>query len=149
MFHFEGEKEFSLPPAALWAQLSDCRFLARCISSSVEVRDAQPHRCVCVHRPGFSFVRSTIEITIEIAEATPEREVHYRVHSKGIGSSSDVTASLRLEPRDSGTHVHWSADITQLGGLLKAVPQGLIQASAQKVIDELWTAVEGQLSGPA
>jgi carbon monoxide dehydrogenase subunit G len=149
MLHFEGDKEFALAPAALWTQLSDCRFLARCISEAVEIRESEPHRAVCVLRPGFSFVRGTIEITLQVEQATPERDIRYHVHGKGIGSSNDVTATLALTPKNSGTHIHWSADITQLGGLLKAVPVGLIQASAQKVIDDLWMSVEGKLSGPA
>jgi hypothetical protein len=35
--------------------------------------------------------------------------------------------------------------VTQLGGLLKMVPQGLLQAAAQKVIADAWAALEKKL----
>ena len=43
--------------------------------------------------------------------------------------------------------MHWIAEVKELGGLLKMVPQGLIRGAAQKVLDDAWTAVEAKLRG--
>ena len=48
---------------------------------------------------------------------------------------------LRLSPQGSGTHLEWEADIKELGGLLKAVPKGLVLAAAQKVIADACVAM--------
>jgi uncharacterized protein len=53
---------------------------------------------------------------------------------------------MTFEPKDGGTLVKWTGDITALTGLLKLVPKGLIQSSAGKVIDETWVAVSKRLS---
>ncbi len=37
----------------------------------------------------------------------------------------------------------------ELGGLLKAVPSGLMQAAAQKVSADAWALAERRLGGPA
>jgi carbon monoxide dehydrogenase subunit G len=145
MIHFEGDKDFALPPGELWARLSDCRFLAHCVPGMVSMKDAELEQAVCVLKPGFSFVRSTLEITLKRLEAVPETGLRYQVHSKGIGSTSQVIAAMTLSPQGTGTHVHWAADIEELGGLLKAIPQGLIQASAERVILDTWSSVEAKL----
>ena len=91
-------------------------------------------------------MRGTLEVSLRVVEAVPHTSARLQVHSKGIGSTSDVEAQLTFAPRDSGTRVHWTVEIKSLGGLLKAVPQGLIKASAQKVIADAWAAVEAQLA---
>ena len=53
-----------------------------------------------------------------------------------------------LKGADGGSRVAWRVDVTELGGLLKAVPQGLIKAAAQKVITDAWTSVDGKFYSP-
>src|SRR4051794_30684653 len=148
MLHFEGDKDFPQPPAELWPRLTDARFLVECVPDAEAVSRAEPDVAVCTLRPGFSFVRGTLEVTFQVSDRTPDTSARVLIHSKGIGSSSDVAAALELKPQDGGTRVHWTADVTQLGGLLKAVPQGLIKASAQKVINDVWASVEIRLRHP-
>jgi len=145
MIHFEGDKDYPLGPADLWVKLSDCRFLAQCVPGMVSIKDAQPESAVCVLKPGFSFARSTLDVTLNRLEAIPETVLRYQIDGKGIGSSSRVVATLSLAPQEKGTKLHWIADITELGGLLRAVPQGLIKASAERVILDTWTQVDGKL----
>jgi carbon monoxide dehydrogenase subunit G len=145
MLHFEGDKTFSSAVDILWSKLSDAQFLIQCIPGVESVSQAEPQTGVCVLRPGFAFVRGTLEITLRVVDPVPEKSVGYQVRSKGIGSTSTVDAGLNFHPLESGTQVHWIADIQELGGLLKAVPRGLIQASAQKVIADVLTSIENHL----
>lgn len=142
MLHLEGDKDFPLPPGEVWAKLSDCPFLAQCVPGMVSIKESSPERAIVILKPGFSFVRSTLEITLQRLEATPETHLRYQIDGKGIGNSSTVDSVLSLTPQGEGTRVHWAADITQLGGLLKAIPQGLIKASAERVIIDTWTYIE-------
>jgi len=43
--------------------------------------------------------------------------------------------------------VSWTAEVTQLGGLLKMVPAGLIRGAAHKVIEDVWDGVAKKLAG--
>ena len=148
MVHFEGDKDFPLAPAELWGKLTDARFLVQCIPDVQVVSRSEPDWAVCTLRPGFSFVRGTLELTLRVGEAVEGTSARFLVHTKGIGSTSDVEAALAFRPQDGGTRVHWTADVKELGGLLKAVPRGLIQAAAQKVIADSWAAVEANLAAP-
>lgn len=147
MFRFEGEKEFPGRPADLWAKLSDASFLAGCVPDVQTVARAGSDEAVFTVKPGFSFVRGTLEVTLRVLEAEKPARVRLSAKSRGIGSSSEVGASLTLRQAGEGSAVHWTAEVQQLGGLLKAVPQGLIRAAAQKVIGDVWAGVEKRLAG--
>ena len=84
-------------------------------------------------------------MTLQIIDAVAPNSARVLVHSKGIGSSSLVEASLAFSPTPEGTRVHWSADIKELGGLLKMIPAGLIRGAAQKVIGDAWTRIEAKV----
>lgn len=146
MLHFEGDKEFPQPPAELWAKLSDARFLVECVPGVETVAKAEPTEAVWILRPGLSFMRGTLEITLTITEAVADTSVRVLAHSRGIGSTSTVESVLLFTPQANGTRIHWTADLKELGGLLKAVPQGLLKASAQKVISDVWAEVEAKLA---
>ena len=71
----------------------------------------------------------------------------YEAFSKGVGASSRVLAVLTFQPSDSGTTVHYTADVAERTGFLKIVSAGLIQAAAKTVIDDTWKAIEAKLCG--
>jgi carbon monoxide dehydrogenase subunit G len=146
MIQFEGDRDFALPPAALGEKLADARFLVRCIPDVESVARADAAEAVCTVRPGFSFIRGTLELTIRVAEVVPGQSVKLLVPSKGMGNSSTVEALLTLAPRDGGSRVHWRAEVKEMGGLLKLAPQGLMRGAAQKVVADAWAAVEKQLA---
>jgi carbon monoxide dehydrogenase subunit G len=146
MLHFEGTKDLPLPTADVWTKLRDARFLVQCIPGVEAVAVSEPDRVVCTLRPGFAFVRGTLELTLQIVEVAAGKTAQVLLHSKGIGTTSDVEARYTVEPREGGTHLNWTVDIKDLGGLLKAVPVGLVKAAAQKVINDAWAAVETKLT---
>jgi uncharacterized protein len=145
MLTFEGERAFTLAPADLFAKLTDARFLVQCLPDVDSVTNCEAERADLVLRPSFAFVRGTLDMTMQIVEAVAPTSARVLVHSKGIGSSSTVQASLAFSPTPEGTRVHWKADITELGGLLKMIPSGLIRGAAQKIIDDAWNRIEAKV----
>src|SRR5262245_27783519 len=150
MLRFEGQKDFArVAPAALWDRLSDARFLVQCIPDVHQVAQQERQQAVFTLRPGFTFIRGTLEVTMRITEAVSPTSVRVALHSKGIGTSSEVEAVMTLAPLEAGTRVAWVAEVKHLGGLLKAVPHGLIRGAAQKVVSDAWDAVEKRLDQEA
>ena len=148
MVRFEGEKDFSQLPAELWAKLTDARFVVQCIPDVESVSEQESDRATLVLRPGFAFVRGTLDLTLHVVDAVAPSSARYVVASKGIGSTADVEATISLTPQATGTHIRWTAEVKTLGGLLKMVPAGLIRGAAQKVVNDAWAAVEAKLSAP-
>lgn len=142
MLRFEGDRDFSLPPANVFAKLTDARFLVTCIPDIETLNEVEPDHAKVVLRPGLSFMRGSLNLTLRIAEADVPTAARVLLTTKGLGSSSTVEAALTFVPQGDGTHVHWAADVKELRGLLKMVPAGLIQGAAQKVINDVWAKVE-------
>ena len=145
MLHFEGNTDLARNPVDVYARLSDARFLVQCIPGVEKVTLAEAQRAVCTLRPGFSFVRGTLEVTLSVVETATGKSTRLKLESKGVGTTSQLEVILAYASHEGGTRIHWTADITQLGGLLKAVPQGLIKGAAQKVIADAWGNVEAKL----
>ncbi len=144
--HFEGERIFPLPPAQLWPKLRDAAFLATCMPDGSPHDGATRDRAGCTVRPGFTFMRGSLDVTIEVLGGDEPTTLRYSQLSKGIGSSSQVETSLTLTAYETGTKVVWRSEIKNLGGLLKMVPAGLIRGAAQRVIEDGWTGVAEKLA---
>jgi carbon monoxide dehydrogenase subunit G len=149
MQRFEGDKDFPQPPADLFAKLSDVRFLVQCLPDVESVPEEAADHAKVVLRPRLAFVRGTLHVEVQIVDPVPPTSARLLLDSKGIGSSAKVEATLTLAPHETGSRVHWVAEITQLGGLLKLVPGGLIRGAAQKVLDDVLTAAEAKLKETA
>ena len=146
MTKLEGQRRFAQPPAEVFAKLADARFLVPCIPDVHEVKMLEERRAELLLRPGFAFVRGTLEVKLEIVEAEDPRRERVLLASKGIGSSSEVEATLELSEAEGGTALRWTAEVKSLGGLLKLVPTGLIRGAAQKVINDAWDRIETALA---
>ncbi len=146
MLTFEGDRVFPVPPAELWPKLSDASFLVYCVPDGTVKGTPERSKAACLVRPGFAFVRGSMDVTVDIVEAVAPTHVKMQLTSKGIGTSSDVVVSMTIAAEGSGSKIHYYAEITRLGGLLRAVPGGLIRGSAQKVIEDVWKNVEKKLT---
>jgi uncharacterized protein len=145
MIHFDGTEHFSVPPSEAAAKLSDAGWLARALPD-VEVTTAEPDRAAWKVRPKLSFLSGTLDTTAEVTAREPGRSVRYRIHSKSVGAASTVEATLTFRQADGGgTAVAWTGGITELTGLLKLAPRGLVQATAGKAIADVWAAVRAAL----
>jgi carbon monoxide dehydrogenase subunit G len=141
MIHFEGVESWPVAPAEAYARLADAGWLARALPG-VEIAEAQPDRAAWKVRPQFAFMAGTLDTVADVRDRVDGQQVRYRIVSRGVGSSSTADATLAVEPAENGTStIRWYTDLVELGGLLKMVPRGLLQAAAQKVITDVWTAI--------
>ncbi|MBY0232513.1 MAG: SRPBCC family protein [Gemmataceae bacterium] len=147
MSKFQGERRFAKPPDEVFAKLSDARFLVGCVPDLHQVKSQDERKAELVLRPGFAFIRGTLNVALDVVEASAEtRQVRVQGRSKGIGSSADVEASLAVEEAEGGSLVRWQAEVKSLGGLLKLVPSGFITGAATKVINDAWDRAEKALA---
>ena len=142
---FKGDQFVPLPPEAVWPRLSDAAFLAGSLTD-VEVTRAEHDFAAWKVRPALAFAAGTLDITMAITDRVPPSEMRAKLVSKGIGATSTVQTHLSLTPQDEGTKIHWEAAITELTGLLKMVPKGLIESSARKVIEDVWANMAARLT---
>jgi carbon monoxide dehydrogenase subunit G len=145
MIHFAGERNFAIPLATAFAKLSDAAFLVACVPDA-KIAEASADRAVWKLKPKLSFVTGTLDAVLAVTSREPEKLAAFHIATKAIGAGSAVTATLQFsEPAAGGTLVQWTADLMEVTGLLKMVPKGLLQGTAEKVIDDMWTAIAAKL----
>ena len=145
MIHFEGDKFFPLPLHLAAAKLSDAGFLAGTLPDA-EVTEAVADRAAWKIKPKLAFLSGSLNVELTRTATEPDKSVAFQVLAKAIGATSTVVVTLAFAEKEGGTAVHWTGDLTQVTGLLKMVPKGLLQGSAHKVIDDVWAAVEAKLT---
>jgi uncharacterized protein len=147
MIHFEGVQTFPLPVAEVAAKLSDAGFLAHCVPDA-HVAEATPDKSVGKLKPKLSFLTGSLTLNADVIARDPGKSVSFQIVTKTIGASSTVIARLEFkEAEGGGMAVHWSGDIVAVTGLLKMVPKGLMEGSANKVIEDVWAALRQKLTG--
>ena len=144
MIQFAGDRSFPRPVADVATKLSDVAWLVGCLSDA-QVSEATVDRAAWKLKPKLSFLTGSLDAVLEATGREPGKSATFKIVSKAIGASSTVTARLEFRAADGGTAVHWTGDLVEVTGLLKMVPKGLIQATAQKVIDDVWAAVGAKL----
>ncbi len=155
-----GVEQFAADAARVFGVVTDLDVLARVLPDveSSERPDADTLRCVV--RPGFSFLRGKLNVTIarrQVAAAHSESNplsASFRVESKAIGVQIAVETSLRVEESDdrrsnsgAGSALHWKAHVVERKGLVAAVSASLLRAAAEKVIHQTWGRLRSELSG--
>jgi carbon monoxide dehydrogenase subunit G len=161
---FGGVEEFTATAARVFAVVTDFDVLARVLPDveSSERVDANTLRCVV--RPGFSFLRGKLNVTIvrQDQAAGDPRSARYRVESKAIGVQIVVETSLRVEASPTGdaaadaseaaggkagerAKLHWQARVVERKGLVAAVSASLLKAAAEKVIQATWQRLGAEL----
>ncbi len=145
MIHFQGVETFPAPLAEVSAKLSDAGFLAANLPDTTAIETA-PDRAVWKVRPKVAFLAGELDSVCTVVERSPEH-VKYRVEVKGVGSGSVVESELKFTAGEDGTStlVNWTGDVVSMTGLLKLAPKGLVQATAQKVIADCWTALKSKV----
>jgi len=145
MIHFAGSRTFALPVAAVAAKLSDAAFLVGCLADA-KITAATADHAAWRLKPKLSFLTGSLETTLDVTARQPGQSAAFKIVTKAIGATSTVTAALRFtEVEAGGTEVPWVGDLVEVTGLLKMVPKGLLQGTAEKVIEDVWAAVSAKL----
>jgi carbon monoxide dehydrogenase subunit G len=145
MIQFEGDRRFPLPLPAVFQKLSDAAFLVGCLPDA-KIEEATPDRAAWKLKPKLSFMTGSLDAVMDVTEREPDRTASFRIVTKAIGASATVTATLHFQTSESGTAIHWTGELVSVTGLLKMVPKGLLQGTAEKVIEDTWQAVEAKLT---
>lgn len=148
MIQFAGERRFPRPVPEIFTKLADAAFLVSCLADA-DVKDASPDRVVWKLKPKLSFLTGSLDASMDVTSREADRVAEFRIVTKAIGASSTVTARLNFQSSDTGTTVTWAAELVEVTGLLKMVPKGLLQGTAEKVIEDTWQAIEAKLTSPS
>jgi carbon monoxide dehydrogenase subunit G len=143
---FGGEERFDAPPEKVFALLTDLDAVAGTIPDLVSSERVNARTLKCVVRPGFSFLRGTMKLSIGLGDTTPPSAAMMTVTAQGIGVGMDVVSQLKIAADGAGSLLTWTANVENLKGLIAAVSPALIKAAADQVIRHAWSEVRKALA---
>lgn len=144
---FGGTESFKAGPDAVYAALTDLDALAETIPDKVSAERVDGRTVKAVVRPGFSFLRGTMRLTVELDKTDASREAVMRTSAEGIGVGMKVEAKMKVEAEGSGSKVAWTAQVTEMRGLIAAVGPTLIKAAADKTVRDGWERLRRRVDG--
>jgi carbon monoxide dehydrogenase subunit G len=142
---FGGEESFAATPERLFAVLTDLGTLAATIPDLVSSERPDERTLKCVVRPGFSFLRGTLKLSITLTDVRPSEAAAMRVAAQGIGVAMHIVSQLRIAADGSGSRLTWSATIEQMSGLVASISPSLVRAAADQTIRHAWRQVREKL----
>jgi len=142
---FGGEEAFKSQPDRVYALLTDLNTLAATIPDLVSSEKVDERTLKCVVRPGFSFLRGTLKLTITIEDSQPPESAAMRVAAQGIGVALEIVSNLHVAADGAGSRLTWNARVEKLAGLVAALSPSLIKAAADQVIRHAWQQVREKL----
>jgi carbon monoxide dehydrogenase subunit G len=143
---FSGEQSLPFPPDRVYAALRELEGVAKQMPDVQSVERVDDHTLKLVVRPGFSFLRGTLKVTMQVEEREPGRTLVQTATSQGIGMSMTIRSEISISPAEGGTCAAWRAEVVERKGLVSAVGPSLIKAAANKVLEDGWTALRAALS---
>lgn len=168
---FGGEEQFAADARRVFDVVTDLDVLARVMPDVESSRRIDENSLACVVRPGFSFLRGKLNVTVtrlapDETDASEEiakdaaLAARFRVASKAIGVQIVVETSLRIEPTNQTADtsasdapsdasdrstLKWQAAVIERKGLVAAVSPTLLRAAAERVIQETWLRLRAEL----
>lgn len=142
---FGGAEHFAAPQEQVYALLTDLEAMSTIIPDLVSAEKVDDRTLKCVVKPGFSFLRGTMRLTITLGDCQPCEAAAMNVDAQGIGVGMSISSQLHVLPEDTGSRLEWQARIDQVKGLISAVSPTLIKAAADQVIRHSWAAVRSKL----
>src|SRR5438552_9883961 len=115
---FGGDESFAASPERLFAVLTDLDTLAATIPDLVSSQRPDERTLKCVVKPGLSFLRSTLKLTIALADLQPSESAAMRVDAQGIGVAMQIVSQLSIAAQGAGSRLRWNARIEKMSGLV-------------------------------
>lgn len=143
---FGGEEQFAASPERLFQLLTDLDALADTIPDLVSAERPDARTLKCVVRPGFSFLRGTLKLSIELSDAQPPSRATMHVAAQGIGVSLRLSSSFEILADGGNSLLKWQATIDQMTGLIATISPALVRAAAEQTVHHAWQQVRARLA---
>jgi carbon monoxide dehydrogenase subunit G len=142
-----GTESFDAPSEAVFDLLTDLDQLALNIPDLESSQRLDDRTLACVVRPGFSFMRGKVNLTIRLLEIRRPETATLSTEMKGIGQSMQAESSIALRPMPAGSQLDWEVRVNELKGLIATVSPSLVKAAAERIIVQSYEKIRQKLSG--
>ena len=134
-------------PEQVWALLNDPERLAKSLPGCERLEPDGPDRYKAVVKFALAAISGQYAGSLELADKKPPHSLRLRLEGKGIPGFVKGEGQLELWEKGGQTEVRYSGE-AQIGGMIAAVGQRMLDAAARKIIQQFFESAAAQLHGP-
>jgi carbon monoxide dehydrogenase subunit G len=134
-------------PEQVWALLNDPERLAKCLPGCERLEPDGPDRYKTAIKFALAAISGKYAGSLEFAEKNPPRSLRLRLAGKGVPGFMKGEGRLELVEKHGQTELRYSGE-AQVGGMIAAVGQRMIDVAARKVVQQFFESVAAQLKAP-
>ena len=143
----EGRRLLPGTPEQVWALLTDPTRLAKCLPGCEKLEPDGPDRYKASINFALAAISGKYSGSLELAEKKPPRSLRMRLDGKGIPGFVRGEGLVELTPKKDQTELSYAGE-AQIGGMVAAVGQRLLDLAARKLIQQFFESVVDELRGP-
>jgi uncharacterized protein len=138
--------QYILPasPEKVWALLTDPNRLAKLLPGCERLDPDGPDRFKAAVKFGIAAISGKYAGTIEFAEKKPPKSMRMKLSGKGVPGFVDGVGHVELAEKGSQTELRYTGE-AQVGGMIAAVGQRMIEGAARKIVDQFFAAAAEEL----
>lgn len=140
----EGSYKIPATPEAVYRQLLDPGTLAHALPGCEKLTPNPDGSYQAAMKVGIAAVKGTYEGRIEILDQKPPERFRMRVNAHGKGGFLRGEGEIVLAGSGDETTVSYSGE-TQVGGMIAAVGQRMIQAASRQIVSQFFQAFAKQI----
>ncbi|HEV2385921.1 MAG TPA: carbon monoxide dehydrogenase subunit G [Candidatus Acidoferrales bacterium] len=140
----EGRYTLPAAPAAVWERLNDPAILAKSLPGveSLEPDGPDRYRARIQYRVGA--ISGNFVGTVELSEKKPPHSMRLKTSARGAPGFFNGDGRLALAAKGAETEVRYAGEI-QVGGMLAALGQRMVESAARKSIEEFFQVLAASL----
>ncbi len=135
------------PPEQVWTLLNDPERLAKCLPGCERLEPDGPDRYKADIKFALAAISGKFSGSVELSEKKPPRSLRLRLEGKGVPGFVKGDGRLELAEKHSQTELRYTGE-AQVGGMIAAVGQRMIEGAARKMIQQFFENAAAQLQAP-
>jgi carbon monoxide dehydrogenase subunit G len=137
----EGTYTLNAPRERVWDVLLDPKIIAQCMPGCESMTEVGPDQYEAVMKIGIASVKGTYKGKVQLKDKIPPS--HYVLNGEGQGGPGFMRGDLAidLEEQNGKTFLKYSTD-AQVGGLIAAIGQRMLNGVAKMMVDQFFKKVE-------
>src|SRR5712691_11496034 len=144
----EGRYTLPAPPEKVWALLTDPQRLAKLLPGCERLDPDGPDRYKAAVKFALAAISGKYAGSLELAEKKRPRSMRMKIEGKGVPGFMKGEGDLELIDKRGQTELHYRGE-AQVGGMIAAVGQRMLDAAARKIIQEFFECAAAELKSSA
>ena len=128
----------------VWELLNDPERLAKCLPGCERLEPDGPDRYKAAIKFALAAISGKFVGTLEFTEKKPPRSLRLRLEGKGVPGFLRGEGQLELTEKHGQTEVRYAGE-AQIGGMIAAVGQRMLDVAARRIIQQFFEAAAAQL----